>query len=131
MSHLVDFHSSVKWTAGAEDADIAVFRFTLGIPGFNDALLPRVVGIFGAALLVANHLSNQGAAPAAQAGLYLNQPPIVQSRKDFGCKIGLGPYPVQADTQHEEAIKAWLHSNECNGCRCAQSVWVLSCQHSA
>ena len=55
--------------AGSEDADIAVFRFTLGIPGFDDALIPRVVGVLGAALLIANHLSDQTQATAAQAGL--------------------------------------------------------------
>ena len=59
--------SSSSCFAGVEDADIAVFRFTLGIPGFNDALLPRLVGILGAALLMANHLSDQGTATAAQA----------------------------------------------------------------
>ena len=45
-----------------------MFRFTLGIPGFNDALLPRLVGMLGAVLLVANHLSDQGSATPAQAG---------------------------------------------------------------
>jgi hypothetical protein len=45
-------------TAARDDGDIevAVFRFTLGIPGFDDALIPRVVGILGAGLLLANHL---------------------------------------------------------------------------
>jgi len=32
-----------------------VFRFTLGIPGVDDAVIPRVVGLAGAALLWANH----------------------------------------------------------------------------
>ncbi|GAB4817808.1 hypothetical protein N2152v2_004854 [Parachlorella kessleri] len=41
---------------GLDDLDVAVFRFTLGIPGFDDALIPRVVGAVGAALLVANHV---------------------------------------------------------------------------
>jgi len=36
--------------------DFAVFRFTLGIPGFNDDLIPRVIGFLGAALLVVNHV---------------------------------------------------------------------------
>jgi hypothetical protein len=45
-------------TAARDDGDIevAVFRFTLGIPGFDDALIPRVVGILGAGLLLANHV---------------------------------------------------------------------------
>lgn len=44
-----------------EDIELAVFRFTLGIPGFDDALIPRVVGIVGAFVLVLNHvLSGEG-----------------------------------------------------------------------
>ena len=69
-------HSTVdatQWTdhyqsyAGIEDAEIAVFRFTLGIPGFDDALIPRVVGSLGASLLIANHLSDPAQATDAQA----------------------------------------------------------------
>lgn len=52
--------------AGFEETDIAVFRFTLGIPGFDDALIPRVVGLIGAALLVTNHLLDQSNATSAQ-----------------------------------------------------------------
>ncbi|BDA41729.1 probable protein COFACTOR ASSEMBLY OF COMPLEX C SUBUNIT B CCB2, chloroplastic [Coccomyxa sp. Obi] len=52
--------------AGFEETDIAVFRFTLGIPGFDDALIPRVVGLIGAALLVTNHLLDQSDATSAQ-----------------------------------------------------------------
>ncbi|CAK0734288.1 hypothetical protein CVIRNUC_000410 [Coccomyxa viridis] len=51
---------------GIDDAEIAVFRFTLGIPGFDDALIPRVVGSLGAALLIANHLSDPAQATDAQ-----------------------------------------------------------------
>lgn len=38
--------------------EVAVFRFTLGIPGFDDALIPRVVGFITAAALAANHLAS-------------------------------------------------------------------------
>ena len=38
------------------DVELAVFRFTLGIPGFDDALIPRVAGIVGIALLLLNHV---------------------------------------------------------------------------
>ena len=41
---------------GDDALDVAVFRFTLGIPGFDDDLIPRVVGVLGAALLVGNHV---------------------------------------------------------------------------
>ena len=46
---------------------MAVFRFTLGIPGFDDALIPRAVGALGAAALVANHVLGAGSPSAAQA----------------------------------------------------------------
>lgn len=41
--------------ASNEDVELAVFRFTLGIPGFDDALIPRVMGVVGACLLILNH----------------------------------------------------------------------------
>eukprot|EP01024_Parvocaulis_polyphysoides_P030046 TRINITY_DN27311_c0_g1_i2.p1 TRINITY_DN27311_c0_g1~~TRINITY_DN27311_c0_g1_i2.p1 ORF type:complete len:294 (+),score=36.05 TRINITY_DN27311_c0_g1_i2:1406-2287(+) len=41
---------------GDEDVDVAVFRFTLGIPGFEDRLIPRVIGSIGIILLTINHL---------------------------------------------------------------------------
>ena len=45
--------------------DMAVFRFTLGIPGFEDRQIPRVVGAVGALLVVVNHflLAAQPAPP--------------------------------------------------------------------
>lgn len=42
-----------------------MFRFTLGIPGFDDDLIPRVVGILGLLLLSANHLAAGSAAGSA------------------------------------------------------------------
>lgn len=42
-----------------------MFRFTLGIPGFDDALIPRVVGVAGAFLILANHVLDR--APASEA----------------------------------------------------------------
>jgi hypothetical protein len=39
----------------AKDVDIQVFRFTLGIPGFDDSNISRVVGFLGLAILVVNH----------------------------------------------------------------------------
>lgn len=50
---------------GQDDLDFAVFRFTLGIPGFDDDLIPRVVGVLGAVLLTANHLAAGSAAGSA------------------------------------------------------------------
>lgn len=49
---------------GDDDVDVAVFRFTLGIPGFDDRLIPRFVGLAGGALLGINHVL--GASTAAQ-----------------------------------------------------------------
>lgn len=46
--------------------DVAVFRFTLGIPGFDDALIPRVIGILCLCLIVLNHVttSEDASSPA-------------------------------------------------------------------
>eukprot|EP00884_Botryococcus_braunii_P011050 jgi/Botrbrau1/19947/Bobra.0059s0064.1 len=41
---------------GQDDTDFAVFRFTLGIPGFDDALIPRAVGVIGGLGLLFNHV---------------------------------------------------------------------------
>lgn len=40
-----------------DEPEVAIFRFTLGIPGFDDALLPRVVSVLGSILLVVNHVA--------------------------------------------------------------------------
>mmetsp|Transcript_5952 Transcript_5952/g.17036 ORF Transcript_5952/g.17036 Transcript_5952/m.17036 type:complete len:345 (+) Transcript_5952:52-1086(+) len=58
----------VRAAAGQDDLDFAVFRFTLGIPGFDDDLIPRVVGVLGAVLLTANHLAAGSAAGSAALG---------------------------------------------------------------
>jgi hypothetical protein len=57
-----------------EGVDVAVFRFTLGIPGFEDRLIPRVVGAVGAALLALNHILGAQPAPAAQVRHVLHAP---------------------------------------------------------
>ncbi len=46
--------------------DVAVFRFTLGIPGFEDRLIPRVVGVIGLVLLGVNHILGAQPPPDAQ-----------------------------------------------------------------
>ena len=51
---------------GSGGLDVAVFRFTLGIPGFDDALIPRVAGCVGAVLLLLNRLLERTPTPAAQ-----------------------------------------------------------------
>jgi hypothetical protein len=51
---------------GDDDIEVAVFRFTLGIPGFDDALIPRVVGVLCATLLVLNHFLAPQPVSAAQ-----------------------------------------------------------------
>lgn len=51
--HRVGLRRSVA--CAARDLDIQVFRFTLGIPGFDDAYISRVVGFLGLALLAVAH----------------------------------------------------------------------------
>jgi len=50
----------------ANELDVAVFRFTLGIPGFDDRLIPRFVGGAAAALLAVNHVVAAQPVPDAQ-----------------------------------------------------------------
>lgn len=51
---------------GDEDVDVAVFRFTLGIPGFEDRMIPRVVGLAIGGLLLLNHVLGAQPTPEAQ-----------------------------------------------------------------
>ncbi len=63
---------------GRDDLDFAVFRFTLGIPGFDDDSIPRVVGILGLLLLSANHLAAGSAAGSASLVRTINIPDFMQ-----------------------------------------------------
>lgn len=75
---LLTFHCSGG--LGDEDLDVAVFRFTLGIPGFDDRLIPRVVGVVLGAFLFANHLAGAQPTPDAQvrlSGLSLDAYPVL------------------------------------------------------
>lgn len=58
--------SSPSGGGGSDGDDFSVFRFTLGIPGFKDRLVPRVVGLLGLTLLAANHVLGANPAPEAQ-----------------------------------------------------------------
>jgi hypothetical protein len=50
--------STFRTRANEDDEDFAIFRFTLGIPGFDDGDIPRVLGVLAGALLLANHASS-------------------------------------------------------------------------
>lgn len=52
---------------GDDELDVAVFRFTLGIPGFDDSNIPRVVGTVVAAAVAINHVISYGSNPAPPA----------------------------------------------------------------
>lgn len=43
-----------------------MFRFTLGIPGFDDSNIPRVIGAAVAAMVAINHVLGGDPAPPAQ-----------------------------------------------------------------
>lgn len=49
-----------------DPVDISVFRFTLGIPGFDDSDLPVVLGIVFGGLLLLNHFFSLNSLTAAQ-----------------------------------------------------------------
>lgn len=50
----------------ATEVDVSVFRFTLGIPGFDDGDLPRLVGILFGSLLLVNHVVSIESMTSAQ-----------------------------------------------------------------
>lgn len=53
---LVRPHMLAVHAGNDAELELAVFRFTLGIPGFDDTYIPRVVGSLGLLILLANHL---------------------------------------------------------------------------
>ncbi|XP_024525293.1 protein COFACTOR ASSEMBLY OF COMPLEX C SUBUNIT B CCB2, chloroplastic isoform X1 [Selaginella moellendorffii] len=48
----------------SRDVDVSVLRFTLGIPGFDDSKLPRILGFTFGGLIVVNHIFSQLVPPA-------------------------------------------------------------------
>ncbi len=57
MAMLSSLSLSYSLLEGSDsELELTVFRFTLGIPGFDDTFIPRVVGSFGILILIANHL---------------------------------------------------------------------------
>eukprot|EP01025_Chloroclados_australasicus_P010890 TRINITY_DN1460_c0_g4_i1.p1 TRINITY_DN1460_c0_g4~~TRINITY_DN1460_c0_g4_i1.p1 ORF type:complete len:324 (+),score=22.43 TRINITY_DN1460_c0_g4_i1:75-974(+) len=52
--------ANAKTGLGEEDVDVSVFRFTLGIPGFEDRFLSRIIGGIGLVLMTINHLFGAG-----------------------------------------------------------------------
>eukprot|EP00252_Welwitschia_mirabilis_P003490 TRINITY_DN13551_c0_g1_i1.p1 TRINITY_DN13551_c0_g1~~TRINITY_DN13551_c0_g1_i1.p1 ORF type:complete len:277 (+),score=27.47 TRINITY_DN13551_c0_g1_i1:51-833(+) len=52
--------------AVAPEVQLSVFRFTLGIPGFDESNLPRITGFAVGFLLVLNHVISQDSATPAQ-----------------------------------------------------------------
>ena len=60
-------------TAKADEDEFQVFRFTLGITGFDDSEIPKALGVISAALLIANKVASNGqlgvsSSAAAQRG---------------------------------------------------------------
>ena len=75
---------SAKGGFGDDALDVAVFRFTLGIPGFDDDLIPRVVGALGAALLAGNHVL-AGSPPSNAQVSQLPAPALLVSSTPWLC----------------------------------------------
>ena len=53
-------------TGNDAEVELAVFRFTLGIPGFDDTYIPRIIGSLGILVLLANHILGSSVVPDAQ-----------------------------------------------------------------
>lgn len=76
-SHFLCKALVIDHSASADEPDIAVFRFTLGIPGFDDADIPRILGWAAIALLTLNHILNDSPSDASQVRSFLVfQPPL-------------------------------------------------------
>ncbi|KAL2614180.1 hypothetical protein R1flu_025872 [Riccia fluitans] len=136
----------------SDNVDIQVFRFTLGIPGFDDSDLPRMVGILFGGLIILNHaLSLSSVTPALvrseAVGLFLaavsiSLPAINRqlnggkssSRVDLGKKQVFALGENLSDAQRQEL--AWssytlLRNTESTACLvsyegkvvCARGFW--------
>lgn len=46
--------------------DVSVFRFTLGIDGLDDSMIPRILGCVAGLLLLVNHWVTQETVAASQ-----------------------------------------------------------------
>lgn len=85
---------------GEQNIDVAVFRFTLGIPGFDDSNIPRVAGILSLALLLLNHTlssTEPGVTSTEVVGAFLSAIAIVAphlERKLKELEPGRGRAPV-------------------------------------
>ena len=55
--------------APAEEPELAVFRFTLGIPGFDDSLTSRIIGASSLLLLLANSVLSNSLYSTSQVSL--------------------------------------------------------------
>lgn len=53
-------------SSSSRSLDVSFFRFTLGIPGFDDSDLPRVLGIAFGAIVLLNHFLTADSITAAQ-----------------------------------------------------------------
>ena len=82
--------------ARAQETEVQVFRFTLGIPGFDDSYIPAVVGGLSAGILAVNHLNSAppiapvqvrypDGMPCAQIRLRAQQWHIIQLRNCMLC----------------------------------------------
>lgn len=102
-------HADMFMTAADDgELELAVFRFTLGIPGFDDTYIPRVVGGLGLLLLLGNHLLGPGASAGAQVHLMA----------------------IVDNTKLAARVLDIIHL-ACNTCRHGQKFWQLSLLHYA
>ena len=111
-------------SARDDDIEVAVFRFTLGIPGFDDALIPRFVGYLGVALMLINHLLSPQlvSAPqtrievlgAALAALAIAAPTLQQRLEEL--RPGRGRQAAAATVSGGTNVFA-LNSNLAEKCR--------------
>lgn len=95
--------------ADNSDAEVAVFRFTLG-SDVADALVPRVVGGVGAALLLLNHLLG-------------DQPSEAQA--SWHCRLFAGSYH---DSDHTQPTTVCEHTCATGAARCVGHSMIVKAQ---
>lgn len=64
--HCTASHQAVLTAAGEDEEQFTVLRLTLGIPGFDEAQLPRVVAALCMTLILVNHTASSGEITAGQ-----------------------------------------------------------------
>lgn len=119
--------------AQGPDVDVQVFRFTLGIPGFDDANIPAAVGLVGAVMLAVNHALGGSPSPAQvqpQFAAHLPIPPHGPAhRRLLAIVSAMGPACMAGALKEDLATLAngWQQAQRNAGVHQVPNVHDTSC----